>query len=78
MLVKFTINVKNIRYDGKFGITSYQNYYDDFVKYVKEKKKRKNKNKGKRNKKVIAKISPKDLNNNTYVNNKLYNMEEDE
>ena len=31
MLVKFTINVKNIRYDGKFGITSYQNYYDDFL-----------------------------------------------
>lgn len=77
LLIKFTINIKNKRYNEKFGITLYQNHYSEFISYVKEKKKRKNQNKGKRNKKVVTKINPRDLNNNTYVNNKLYNMEED-
>lgn len=77
-LIKFTINIKNKRYDEKFGITLYQNHYSEFISYVRDRKKRKDQNKGKRNKKVIAKVNPTDLNSNTYVNNKLYNMEEDE
>lgn len=78
LLIKFTINIKNKRYDEKFGITLYQNHYSEFISYVRDRKKRKDQNKGKRNKKVIAKVNPTDLNSNTYVNNKLYNMEEDE
>lgn len=78
LLIKFTINIKNKRYDEKFGITLYQNHYSEFISYVRDRKKRKDQNEGKRNKKVIAKVNPTDLNSNTYVNNKLYNMEEDE
>ena len=76
MLVKFTINVKDVRYDGKFGITSYQNYYDDFVKYVKEKNKRKKQNKGKRNNTKVVKVNPREFDTNSYKKRKIYDMEE--
>ena len=77
MLVKFTINVKDVRYDGKFGITLYQNYYSEFISYVKDKKKRKDQNKGKRNPKRIIQIDSRNYSNNQYKNSKILDMEEE-
>lgn len=76
-LIKFTINIKDKRYDEKFGITLYQNHYSEFISYVKDRKKRKNQNKGKRNPKRTIRIDSRNYSNNQYKNSKLYSMEED-
>lgn len=77
LLIKFTINIKNKRYDEKFGITLYQNHYSEFISYVKDKKKRKNQNKGKINPKRIIQIDSRNYSNNQYKNSKILDMEEE-
>lgn len=77
LLIKFTINIKNKRYDEKFGITLYQNHYSEFISYVKDKKKRKNQNKGKINPKRTIQIDSRNYSNNQYKNSKILDMGEE-
>lgn len=77
-LIKYVIQVKGKKIDMKYGLTLYQNYYVEFVQYVKQRKQNKEKNIGKRNKKRTVKIDSRQYKNNKYKNSKLYDMEEDE
>lgn len=77
LLIKFTINIKNKRYDEKFGITLYQNHYSEFISYVKDRKKRKNQNKGKINPKRTIQIDSRNYSNNQYKNSKILDMGEE-